>query len=216
MEYTHDHNRNLLAFLEHKGWVLLENQTENDLIELIAILGNTILVTNVLVNPQGKAMVTSANGLGLQTDHHNAKYILWYCIEQTDKGGETILMDAEVIFNQLASNFQADLHKINLFEHKIFPDDKEFHPLVSTLDNGKRVFYYSFWLVNRNERENEALLSFQSFIHSSLPIKFKLKIKDILIIDNHRMLHGRTAIEGSTNRYLKRFWIQSHKTLNNT
>ena len=211
MEYTHTNIQNVKTSLENSGWVLLENQSENDLNEILYTLGKVIFITDVVVKSESKAMVTSTKGLDLHTDHHNANYILWFCIEQTDKGGETLILDADNIYSQLTPEQQAELHKINLFEHKIFPDDKEFHPLVFTDENGKREFYYSFWLVNRNDRENEALLSFQSLILSTEPIKRKLKINDILIIDNHRMLHGRTEIEGSTNRYLKRFWIQSHK-----
>jgi alpha-ketoglutarate-dependent taurine dioxygenase len=41
-----------------------------------------------------------------------------------------------------------------------------------------------------------------------LPTQLLLQKDDALIIDNRRILHGRTAITGSKDRFLKRYWIE--------
>lgn len=199
----------LIEHLKEFGWVHLSNQTEEQLNELLEYLGNVIFTTDVVVKPESKAMITSARGLDFHTDHHKANYIVWYCYKQTDLGGDSILIDAEKIFQQLSYEHQEQLKTINLFEHKIFPDDKESYPFVATDTTGEYRFYYSFWLVKHQDKQNPAMLEFQRLIKLIQPFKINLKEGDILIVNNHRVFHGRTAIEGSKDRFLKRFWIST-------
>ncbi|MGQ3014228.1 MAG: TauD/TfdA family dioxygenase [Flavobacteriales bacterium] len=201
----------ILKDLTAQGFLHLTNQSEKHLDEILDALGEVILTTDVVVKPEGKGMVTSARGLDFHTDHHKAKYIAWYCYRQTNMGGESILIDAEKIYRQLPNEYQEQLKDIELFEHKIFPDDKESYPLVSIDKNGSRKFYYSFWLVKNEDRQNPAMLEFQSQIREAEPIKIRLRERDILIVDNHRIFHGRTPIEGTQDRFLKRFWLLHHK-----
>lgn len=200
----------LIEQLNRDGFAFLSKQGEHDLANILDILGKVILETDVKVRPESRAMVTSEKGLDFHTDHHKAKFILWYCYQQTDKGGESILIDAEQIWSELTPDEQNQLKNILLFEHKIFPDDKENYPLVKLDKKGKRKFYYSFWLVNDMDRHNPALIRFQDIIRKTEPNRITLKPSDILIVDNHRIFHGRTAIAGSKDRFLKRYWITSN------
>ena len=40
------------------------------------------------------------------------------------------------------------------------------------------------------------------------PLRVALREGETLVVDNHRMLHGRRAIGGEGDRYLERFWIK--------
>lgn len=201
------HKPDLRQLIEN-GWVHLRNQTLDSVDALLTSLGEVVFITDVTVNPNSRGLVTSTKGLDFHTDHHKAKYILWYCIEQTDLGGESILLDAENLFNSLSTEEQDALYQIRLYEHKVFDDDEESYPLVCNDTDGQRHFYYSLWLVNKQDQKNHALLAFQQAIRDSQFVKFKMQPNDILIVDNHRVLHGRTSINGSTNRLLKRYWIK--------
>ena len=75
----------------HGHWFLADTSPE-DAIGIVRQLGEVLFVTNVTVKP-GKALVTSDRALDFHTDHHRADLICWYCIEQTDQGGETLLLD---------------------------------------------------------------------------------------------------------------------------
>jgi hypothetical protein len=193
--------------LTEYGFVHLTNQSETDLENILNELGEIIYTTDVIVKPESRGMVTSALGLDFHTDHHKAKYILWYCHKQTDRGGDSILIDADQIFSKLTVQEQTELRHIKLFEHKIFPGDIDNNPLVEIDEKGNKIFYYSFWLVKDEDKKIPAFLKFQSFICETEPTKINLKEKDILIVDNHRIFHGRTAIEGSKDRFLKRYWL---------
>lgn len=193
--------------LYSKGWLHLSNVNEDNVEAILNMLGDVIYTTDVVVKPESKGLVTSSKGLDYHTDHHKAKYILWYCYKQTDKGGDSILIDAENIFSQLSETEKEELHSIKLFEHKLFEDDQTSNPLVETDKDGKRKFYYSFWLVKEDDKQCKSLVKFQTLLKESVSIKLNLKEKDILVVDNHRVFHGRTPIEGSKDRYLKRFWL---------
>jgi hypothetical protein len=94
MTTTITQRTNFLTDLKKFGWVLISDQTEEDLNEICEQLGETIFTTEVIVKPDSKSMVTSARGLNFHSDHPKANYIVWYCFKQTDKGGKTILLDA--------------------------------------------------------------------------------------------------------------------------
>jgi pyridoxine 5'-phosphate synthase PdxJ len=206
------HINNIPKELFDNGFLHLTGQTEEQLNDLINSLGQVIFITDVIVKPESKGLVTSARGLDFHTDHHKAKYIVWYCYKQTDLGGDSILIDAEKIYQQLSEEYKQQLKTIELFEHKIFPDDKDSYPLVTTDENGKRKFYYSFWLVKDEDKQNPAMLEFQRLIKQAEPVKIRLKERDILVVDNHRIFHGRTPIEGSKDRFLKRFWLTANNS----
>lgn len=196
--------------LEELGFVWIKNGGKEYFERACEELGEIIFVTDVKVNLESRALVTSEKGLDFHTDHHKANFIAWYCIEQTDKGGESILQDANKVFELLNDDEQEELKKVMLFEHKVFEDDKDTYPFVIEKDN-KREFYYSFWLADEtiSVKQKNIIKKFQKLTNEIEYIKLKLNPTDALIIDNHRILHGRTAIEGSKNRFLKRFWIKS-------
>lgn len=192
--------------LKKKGFVHLTNQSEEQLQAILNSLGKVIMITDVIIKKKSKGLVTTALGIDFHTDYHNAKYIAWYCYKQTDLGGDSLLIDAEKLFLTLAIEQQESLKKVQLFEHKIFSGDKGSYPFVEIDENNNRQFHCS--LINDLDKENPAFIYFQKLISETQPIKINLKERDILIIDNHRMFHGRTPIEGSKDRHLKRYLLE--------
>lgn len=198
----------LLQELRERGYALLKAAGQSALDNVVAQLGEVIQVTEVRSNPNTRALVTSARALDFHTDHPKADYIAWLCVEQADSGGESILADAEMAFNRLPPDERERLADIRLFEHKVFPDDADSRPLLSVAD-GKRKFYYSFWLVEDDlpPDQKTALRSFQRAVPECQVAELKLREDDILVVDNTRMLHGRRAFAGD-KRHLRRFWIR--------
>lgn len=107
--------------------------------ELLPALGLVIQTTDVTVKGDGARLVTSDQALDVHTDHYRADLIAWYCVEQSDEGGDTVLVDAEAAYSELAADHQRALERIILTEHKVFADDEGSHPLVS-VRAGRRKF----------------------------------------------------------------------------
>jgi len=198
--------------LKTNGYFRLPQCSEELLNVLHAELGTVIFTTDVMVKPESSFLVTSAKALDYHTDHHKANYILWYCLKQTSAGGESLLIDAWKAFDALSDSDKKALHEIQLYEHKVFPDDQDSYPLAET-KGGRVSLYYSFWLLKKTDKAHPALQAFQKNLKEIQPVKFLLQPRDVLVIDNHRMFHGRTAIEGSRDRFLKRFWIAEENYL---
>jgi hypothetical protein len=204
---TNDLITDLQASLAAHGHLHLDSFPYSAFREAIAGLGTIIHRTEVRVRPESKAMVTSHRSLDLHTDHHAARYIAWYCHRQSDEGGESLLLDARAVFEHLAPGHRDRLFNLHLYEHKVFPDDPGSWPFVM-YEQGRLRFYYSFWLTNPSDRDEPAYQAFQQVLAETPRTELKLRPGDALIIDNHRMLHGRKAIGMEGDRYLERFWIK--------
>jgi len=190
--------------LSNQGYCYLPDQTKAQLNEVLNLLGQVIQETDVVADAKSSNLVTSNQALDFHTDNHLARYIVWYCQQPAPKGGMSLLCDAELIYAQLNEEEKNILSKIHVFEHKVFPENRNSNPIVREVD-GQRKFYYSFWLAREKYREMPVFKHWCHLIKVTPNIKIDLKQSDVLVIDNHRMLHGRTAIEGS--RFLKRYWL---------
>jgi hypothetical protein len=179
--------------------------------EVLGWLGTVIHVTDVAVDPESRRLISSDEALDLHTDHHRADVIVWHCIEQSDEGGESVLLDAEAAYGRLTPEQQRLLEAVQLIEHRVFPEDEGTHPLVRSVD-GRRKFYFALWMLDEPESEaqGEALNAFQAALAGVPRRLIKLQPGDLLGIDNGRMLHGRTAIGGNRQRLLRRYWVQTH------
>lgn len=195
--------------LNENGYCHIPNQNQNKLNLILKQLGNIINETDVIANPESKSLVTSDKFLDLHTDNHLAKYIIWFCHKQADKGGHSILCDAEAVYSKLNGTEREQLSKIHVYEHKLYPENRNSNPIVREID-GKRKFYYSFWLAREKYRELPVFKKWRELIQQAEHTKLRLEKDDILIIDNHRIFHGRTEIKG--DRFLKRYWLNPNYT----
>jgi len=216
--------REVFSSIEGCGYWFSAAVSPGEAEAIIQGLGIVLLVTDVTVRP-GKALVTSDQALDYHTDHHRADFICWHCIEQTDQGGETMLLDSYQLLAGLPPATAAKLRQIQLHEHKVFNGDQERFPLLSKRFDRDKL-YYSFWMLKGGVQQElkAAFMEFKRLTEEASPIRFKLQPGDFLIIDNGRMLHGRTAIQGHKPRHLRRFWIakpnpnegEPHASIGNT
>jgi hypothetical protein len=204
----------ILEDLDFQGWSQFSIRNY-DIPELISHLGYTIMENDVRIVRTSPALVTSAEGLPPHTDHHLSHYILWHCITQDSKGGQSIMVDGLSIFRSMSSEIRGHLRSIHLKEHAIFKGDLGYHPLIYETEIGDRIYYSvlfeptGFWLTNER-LSNEQKLAFDTFnkaVKEATPECIKLNPGECLVVDNGRMLHGRTAIRDDSNRLLKRYWI---------
>jgi len=198
-----DWNKSLNQF----GYAYIPRKSEEELHEILNELGDVINETDVIADADSKSLVTSDKYLDFHTDNHLAKYIAWHCQKPAIEGGYSMLCDAENVYNKLTEVEKNQLSKIHVFEHKLFPENRNSNPIVREIA-GRRKFYYSFWLAREKYRELPVFKKWRDLIQQNEHIKMKLDKLDILIIDNHRMFHGRTEIKGE--RFLKRYWLKTN------
>ena len=197
----------VLAELESQGWSRFSNININ-LQELFDRLGFIIMENDVSIDKESRSLVRSNKSLPPHTDHHLAHYILWHCHRQDPQGGFSIVVDGLQIFQEMNEEEKTLLQGIDLMEHCVFKDDLHHHPMIQESENGLRI-YYSFWMADDNLsiEQKEAFEAFNTRVRETEPIKFSLKPEECLIIDNGRILHGRSSLSTDSKRLLKRYWI---------
>jgi hypothetical protein len=197
------------AEIYEKGYSFIKLPTSINFEEIIASLGDVIQKTEIRENPKSTRLLASNQGMNFHTDHHAAKYIAWFCNSQSSTGGSSLLLDTRCILQNFSENSLDLLQEISVKTHQVFYNDKLSLPLLSINDNCKTI-YYAQWLVNNPAciKHQKALLKFEDEIKSIEPIKVLLSEGEMLIIDNHRMLHGREAFPSKSNRWLTRYWIK--------
>ena len=198
-----------MVALRERGYFLLRGAGQTALVDILEQLGRVLHVEEVVVDVTSASLVKSSAGLSLHTDHHRADVIAWYCIAQSDEGGVTLLADGLAAYESLPPLHQRVLERVTLEEHSVFRGDTERHPIVSTKYERTRI-YYSYWLADTSlpVDQRAALDAFEVAVQRIPRLELRLEPGDILAIDNGRMLHGRSSIEGSKSRHLRRYWIE--------
>ncbi|MGV0005095.1 MAG: TauD/TfdA family dioxygenase [Candidatus Porifericomitaceae bacterium WSBS_2022_MAG_OTU9] len=193
--------------IDSKGFFVQESVQLNEVVDIAGRLGNIAVEADVKVKHNGKGpLVTSAKALELHTDHPAVKYIAWYCFHNPMPGGSSILSDFRMFSSKFNSEELEQLQQIYIYKHNIFNECVEVkQPFLHIDDDKKMMIYFSFWLVDRNDRTNSVVKTFRRYASES-SWKLHLNAGSVLIVDNHRMLHGRMAIR-NLSRHLRRFWI---------
>ena len=198
---------NVVGELQTYGWTRFKT-TEFEMREFLPYLGTLLNHTQVSVVEGSKSLVTSSRGLSPHTDHHRARYILWNCDVQQERGGETILVDGLAVFSSMSQYDKSNLRNIRLIEHSIFDGDKASHPMIFDVA-GNEALYYSYWLCDESisPQHRESFDRFHAAVKAVQPIYIRLESGESLLIDNNRMLHGRVSLENDSPRILQRYWF---------
>jgi len=196
------------ASIDADGFYHLPEVSHQDFEEICQSLGKELMRTSVTVKHENERgpLVVSAKELGLHTDHHGAKYIGWFCHKHDQTGGVSILSDSHAFINELTECEIEELKNIQLFEHDISGRGKpQCKPLLSDNGDGSYPIYFSYWLSDKRSQEMQVFKKFVRLANSNIK-SIHLQKNSCLIVDNHRVMHGRTKINDPT-RNLERIWI---------
>ena len=220
------------------GFVIFRNvPTEDNYIIKFANSIGTIRPTNfgesfsVKSVPKPNDLAYTSIALTPHTDNPYRKPIpciqLLHCLENEVQGGYSTLVDGFAVAEYLRKNNQ-DLFK-TLSETKVrfrFVDKtiilENWGELIELdeNDNIKQVRYSTRldFVPALNKKELEKFYEARKLIaelyaSAKFEIKFKLEKGDLLMMDNHRLLHGRTSYDvNEGKRYLKGCYIDYDST----
>lgn len=176
-------------------------------------LGPILREDAIRVRPDAKTYVARSEAIPFHTDHPDAHWIAWYCVSQDVGAGANLLLDGWALVRALSRETQAGLVATHLQ-----CDSRDGGPPVNLLPiwippsvcAQPRLFYAPWLSATEGEwKRRAALVALQNAIsvQSISPISVLLSPGDVLLIDNHRMLHGRGSIRKDSKRELLRIWI---------
>jgi alpha-ketoglutarate-dependent taurine dioxygenase len=138
-------------------------------------------------------------------------YMLMYCETPADEGGDSLLASGDRLFKHLSlehPGYLAALSKPAAFT--ITRDDRTAKRAVFTPVNGRLRLAFRSGNDIRLEIDSKAVTAFdhvRAWLRDPANcIHYKLGAGDILIFDNTRMLHGRTAFSRESARSLHGLW----------
>ena len=156
-------------------------------------------------------VVNCPNRFPLHTDSANLLYphdgMLMYCDTDDPLGGDSILIAVNSLLEELTTQ------DIEMLKQSLFPFRCGLMPLL-TEEEGRWAIRYDRFKIeeNRQSLSKEQYESVNSLLErldaalNKISINHLLKLQsgDLIIIDNRRVLHGRTALPSNSSRLLKR------------
>jgi hypothetical protein len=175
----------------------------------------------------------SNNGIGPHTEvpvySTPPKYLALYCRRQaTCGGGYTCLADSRIFIDQLTPAMHA-VARTQLIDFAATPNPRDQEeqlsgrfPLISPAGDGATIFrfshnYFYFGDANARADQHPALRPSESDTFNNIvencvaffdnhKIAIRLEENDLLIWNNHRMLHARDHY-ADKRRHLTRYWV---------
>ena len=196
------HNQSLTT-----GWTVLRPQSHEQLLTDLAHLGPVIQTTEIAPRPNAKAALATDKEMQLHTDHPRARWISWECVRQSSEGGYSLLKDTQPALESLTAAERDELRALSIRTHVVFPDDTGTYPVLRNDGDGSNWVYFTPWMT-----DGQTSSAFQKFIRAleaTPTLSLRLYPGESLLIDNGRMLHGRSALGGDKDRLLVRRWIAS-------
>jgi alpha-ketoglutarate-dependent taurine dioxygenase len=190
-----------------KGWTILRPRAREALLAELAQLGPVIQTTEITPRANAKAALATDKEMQLHTDHPRARWISWECVRQSSEGGYSLLKDTKPALDTLTDAERDELRALSIRTHVVFPDDTGTYPVLRNDKDGSDWVYFTPWMT-----DGQSSPAFRKFVHAletTPTVSVRLYPGESLLIDNGRMLHGRSALGGDKDRLLIRRWIAS-------
>jgi alpha-ketoglutarate-dependent taurine dioxygenase len=190
-----------------KGWTILRPQVRESLLAQLAALGPIIQTTEITPRANAKAALATDKEMQLHTDHPRARWISWECVRQSSEGGYSLLKDTKPALDSLTESERDELRALAIRTHVVFPDDTGAYPILRADGDGADWIYFTPWMTDGPS--SPAFRKFTQALEAMPTLTLRLYPGESLLIDNGRMLHGRSALGGDKDRLLIRRWIAS-------
>ena len=174
--------------------------------ELLKQLGDIVEETRVRQHREVNTYLAGRDAVPLHTDHPEADLVAWRCEVQDLQDGASVLADGHAIIRAMGANADP-LRSVELHVPPQLPRQ--------TLDrgtvwDGKRLYYAPWYPIVR--AGNDGRRALRLFTHL-LAMGFghrrvRLKVGELLVVENGRWLHGRDKLPEKSKRFLQRYWLR--------
>ena len=218
----------MIQHLDRHGYIYMDTAVSEMLFtEIASQLGCLHQRNDIVIDPdrhrqrqQGRRTaaptVYQTNALDLHTDVANADYLAWYCVEQDEVDGTSLLIDSQSISDHFSAEELTILCSMQhpyVYNTTIGSVGFAYAPVVSQGRYGHQIFFYIPWSLPKDHEAEQAnllkrLSQYVRWQKEHEPIHIRLAKQQCLFIDNHRMLHGRGPLAEGSKRHLVRYYIQ--------
>lgn len=156
--------------------------------------------------------VYRSDGLSYHTDSPVIDMLAWYCVAQDAVDGTSALIDTGDVARQFDTDDLAVMSRIRVRAMMRDAENREIVCEYPLFADGK--VYYAPWLLcpDLGEKERDVAARFADYVaekDATEPIRIRLNPGEMLFVDNHRILHGRSSIPPDSRRHLVRLYIRT-------
>jgi len=233
LQFSFNYHGKIKKLLNQQGFVILDlspilQVNLDDLgLWLSNFLGDLMTKKNphrknycpVIAESNSKYFVNSSFSQPLHTDEGYSKtypkYLALYCKHQANNGGVSTLFDFFSLYPLLCQYFSKTLKQLNTMDAVTLHGITGFEAkpiLLSTSLNDPAISYCATLKQMSCSLEVFKIFNFITrYIHQPLSqIRFKLQSNQVLLLDNTRILHGRTKFDINDRRELYRYWFNEN------
>lgn len=194
--------------IEKTGFYVLNEPSVSNIIAFLSEIGEIVQETDVRIRQDAKTYVSSPNEVPFHNDHPKVKHIAWRCIEQDKNDGGSLLVDCKKLISNLEETMRSELARVRLRCPELASMVPSCEYPLYNHETGQ-VFWAPWLLPAEVSLEQQAAIEFfSSQINSpSNHERIRLKRNEVLLVDNHRIVHGRAALSKESTRHLKRYWL---------
>jgi hypothetical protein len=121
------------------------------------------------------------------------------CLRASGSAGESLYLDSWALLERIASEDPALFGQLFEAPRRLpFVFGDVFGPTVS-LRGGSLVFTHTAF----PEEDDEVAARLRPFVETAAPIEVRAEAGDLLVIHNHRMLHGRRAFDDAGRAFMR-------------
>ena len=195
--------------LEEYGFIHLV-KPEISINTICKSLGVLVLKKDIRIDKSRERLYHFPDEIPYHSDHPIAKVVIWKCMEN-EKGniGALNLIDLKLILGNFKNPelFKEIYLSIPNFYDIPFDD---YVSLIKLEGTSQRVFYAErLGKEFLSEKHKKAFNNLGKAIKKAKHHSINMMKDDILIIDNHRMIHGRKKLSMHSKRHLVRYWLKN-------
>lgn len=175
--------------------------------------------TNIQSKENAKFYVNSNVAQPIHTDEGHAleypKYVALYCEKEAGIGGDSIIVPLHNLLISLTAEYGEDVNLLYMKDAltvQNYQGEKN-KPILIKFNNGDVGISFSsvLYKVKCSERVFEMFDFIARYVHAvKNQIRFKLHERQLLVLNNCSVLHGRTSFLKSDPRLLYRYWYKWH------
>jgi len=186
-----------------------------------AVIDDTTVAVRDSLASRPRRYLSSPGPVPLHSDHPDARYVAWWCERQDHDNGASLLYDSCWLEADLKAEQIEALRALRLpcpDRYGVQPTHTE---LVLVNSCGRERFYFAPWHASALLRKSDTTGEERSALVHLIRVlerrqrerklhAIRLEAGQVLIVDNHRILHGRNEISENSPRKLRRVWIEEH------
>ncbi|CAN7571888.1 TauD/TfdA family dioxygenase [Pararhizobium sp. LjRoot235] len=193
--------------LKSKGWVHLKEAGGEVFENLTSNLAHKLYDSDVKLDPRFTHRVTKPEAIPYHCDSPRARYIAWLCLNSGKSPVPLKLVDAHGVAQLLPDEAVRRLALTRLgFNCRVHNHLCSMPVLSSPELADDTLVFFNPWNIPKNltGEHRDALRSFEERLNQADHAEIDFSVGDILIVNNHRVVHGRDALKGDTDRHLLR------------